>query len=401
MIERFEPGEDRTMQPQLTNSSAPSFELFESGPVFGQPWPRLSAGRRIAIAVLVTWVPLVALAAIQGLALGPTPSESVLRDAAIYVRFLVALPLLLLTPTLCGDRLRKIAHHFLEAELVKESEREQFSANITSTIRLRDSRVAQAALMALVYLAMAYFAIAVVPNLPATWRTRGVPGHRSLSLVGWWFILVSQPLYVYVMLHFVNRVGLWWRFLWKTSRLDLQLRPTHGDGAAGLAFMGLTLITFAPPVFAIAASVAGGVANLVLWTGVSVVGQKNVILAVVALMVALFLTPLLLFFGKLKEAKHEGLLEYGVLSGRQLAQFEQKWLDPHLAVDADVLGAVDFRTVNASNATVSRTHGMRLLPFHREELLVLGLAALLPFLPVAALEVPWKEILKELSKLVS
>jgi len=161
------------------------------------------------------------------------------------------------------------------------------------------------------------------------------------------------------------------------------------------------LIAFAPPVFAIAASVAGGVANLVLWAGVSVVGQKNVILAFVALMVALFLTPLLLFFGKLKEAKHEGLLEYGVLSGRQLAQFEQKWLDPHLAVDADVLGAVDFRTVNASNATVSRTHGMRLLPFHREEVLVLGLAALLPFLPVAALEVHWKEILKELLKLVS
>lgn len=269
----------------MADSSLPSFRLFDRGQSFGERkflallrLEHLSVGWDIAVSILVTWVPLVVLETVRDLTLGPALSKFVLLDAAMYARFLVSLPLLLLTPTLCGKHLQRIVQHFLESGMIKESERQRFFANITSTMKFRDSRLAQLALLSLVYLGMAYFVTVVIPELPASWRIRDVEGHRSLSLPGWWFVVVSQPLYAYVMLRFVYRVGLWWRFLWQASRLDLQLSASHPDGAGGLEFLRLTLELFKPPVFAISASVAGGLANLVLWRGVSIVNFKYAVL---------------------------------------------------------------------------------------------------------------------------
>jgi len=69
-----------------------------------------------------------------------------------------------------------------------------------------------------------------------------------------------------VFYRFLYRIGIWWVFLWKTSRLDLRLDATHPDGAGGLGFLGLTLRTFKEAAFAISTSFAGGLASMVLLT---------------------------------------------------------------------------------------------------------------------------------------
>jgi hypothetical protein len=85
--------------------------LFRGGPFYllqrhvglVDPWGDALA-RRAPLFALVAFVPLVVLAAFQGLALGPTPAQSVLRDRAVYARFLVALPLLLRAENLADQR---------------------------------------------------------------------------------------------------------------------------------------------------------------------------------------------------------------------------------------------------------------------------------------------------------
>ena len=51
-----------------------------------------SLGRRMIGFLLITWVPLLILALIEGLALGPTPRESLLLDFPTYARFFLAVP---------------------------------------------------------------------------------------------------------------------------------------------------------------------------------------------------------------------------------------------------------------------------------------------------------------------
>ena len=125
------------MTEPMSNTAPTFFPLFEGG-----PFSRLQAAvrlagteqrhvrRRLIFAVLVTWVALAVLAAVQGRAIGPSWREAMLLDVAMYARYLVALPLLILTTPVLRRKVRAVVHHFLDAELVKEPERESFFANI-------------------------------------------------------------------------------------------------------------------------------------------------------------------------------------------------------------------------------------------------------------------------------
>jgi hypothetical protein len=383
---------------ETMSGCAPShFPLFEGGPFASvQATLRLSGTeqrhvrRRLIFAVLATWVSLAVLAGVQGRAIGPTWRESMLLDPAMHARYLVALPLLILATPGCRRRFQMIVPHFLDAGLVKEAERESFFANITAMLRWRDSGIAAAVLVALVVAYAVTFGTLSVAKIPVSWRVLDMAGHRSLSLAGWWLVAVSEPLYKVVMLQLLYRLALWWRFLWKTSRLDLQLNPAHPDGAGGLAFLGIVLPTFSLPVFAVAISAAGALANLVLWTGASFANFQFAIVAFALAMVALIAGPLIFFSRQLYDAKQRAVLASGALAMRQLRAFEGKWLGTSPPVSGEMLQAPDFSALADFNATVSSVHEMKMLPFGLKQLIPLAVAALLPFLPAVAIEIPLK-----------
>ncbi len=391
-----------------TSTTGPAaFPLFEGGPFAKVQAALRLAGmerrhlqRKVIGAVLVTWVPLAVLAAVQGRAIGPPWRDSMLLDVAMCARFLVALPLLILATPGLRRSLETIVHHFLDAELVKESERDSFFANITSTIRLRDTWVATVVLVALVCTDAVVFGTVWVAEMPVSWRVIRAAGHRSLTLAGWWLVVVSEPLFEIAVLQLLYRLALWWRFLWKTSRLDLHLDAAHPDGAGGLAFLAMALPAFRLPVFAIAASSAGALANLMLWTGAFFESFQYAIATFVAVLVALMAGPLVFFKGQLSKAKQRAVLGCGALAGRQLRAFEEKWLGANPPAASEMLRAPDFSAVGDFSPTVTAMQKMNTLPFLPKQLVPLVVAALLPFLPVAAMEIPLKEILTQVWKLV-
>jgi hypothetical protein len=260
-------------------------------------------------------------------------------------------------------------------------------------MRLRYSRVADWVCLAIAYVWSAphVFLPSLAPAVSATWRAVGPAQERSLSLAAWYLVAVSQPIYGFVVLHFLYRIALWWRTLWMISRLDLQLRGAHPDGGGGLMFLGLCLRTCTFAAFALAASSAGAIANLVLATGVSVVSFKYVIGIIAAMVTVLFAGPLFFFYEKLKRAKFRASLSHDRAALEQLRQFEQKWIGQ--SGGAGMLEVTDFSAVIDLSSTVSTVHQMARLPFRRTQLLEVMVAALLPFLPVLALQIPIKDLL--------
>ena len=110
------------MPTTVTEANSLNFQLFDEGAFLGmgdesaETSGRARKNLKKAIgAVLITWVPLVILATVQGLAMGPTRNESVLFDAGVFARFFVAVPLLILTPDAARQRLVNIVRHFLSA----------------------------------------------------------------------------------------------------------------------------------------------------------------------------------------------------------------------------------------------------------------------------------------------
>ncbi|HME12880.1 MAG TPA: hypothetical protein VKF79_08470 [Candidatus Acidoferrum sp.] len=391
---------DENKPESSADSDAPEFPLFDGGSLFGLERPlkrlwfdRFSLLQRIILTVCVAWVPLAILAAIQGVALGRTQPESFLKDAGMYARFLVALPLLLQAPYRCRHNFQRIMQHFLESGLIRDDERERYRTILSSTMQLRNAPLTDWVFLALAYGYSAYLVAITVfaADFPSSWRALGYEEHRKLTLAGWWFVAVSQPVYTYVVVRFLYRVGLWWNALWQVSHLDLQIEGSHPDGGGGLMFLGLSLRPLEWPAAGLAASLASGLATFVLSAGQPVLNYKYLIGFIAAVITSLFVGPLLFFYNPLKNARFHAWLSHGVAVQEQVRQFERKWIDSR-SRPADMLAVQDFSAVIDLNSTVAGVYRMTKLPFQRNQLLELITVALLPFAAVAALQIPLKDI---------
>jgi hypothetical protein len=163
-------------------------------------------------------------------------------DLASHVRFLFAVPILVLTEIPLARRMRHTMGHFLAARLIRERDVERFSEAIAEAGRLRDSRVAEALLVAAMVFACW---VAVQKGLSAGVGTWFEPTREGgYSLAGLWYVFVSIPIFQFLLLRWFYRVVVWTRFLWHLSKINLVLTPTHPDAAGRLMFLGEAVLPF-------------------------------------------------------------------------------------------------------------------------------------------------------------
>ena len=226
-----------------TSGGSPDIGLFDQGP-FTQPLEVIKlSGRgpgrvmaRAAIAALVAWVPIVLLAAVQGLALNDNPRESVLLDVRIHTVYLLALPLLVIAETSVLQRLASIAKHFWDSGVVPPERRSDFHAAVASARRRLTSRWVTAIMVLAAFgLVLAARQWLTTEDIVLTWRTPERLGGEP-SLAALWQRWVGLPLFFGAFLVWVWRFGVWGLFLRSVSRLDLRLVPSDPDGRGGWAF---------------------------------------------------------------------------------------------------------------------------------------------------------------------
>jgi hypothetical protein len=359
--------------------------------------PRIA--RRAELAVLVGWAPLVVLAIVESLMLRNHVAASFFSDFAVHARSLIAAPLLILAEADCIPRLGRIAHQFVDAGLIRERDRERFDAAIVSTQRLLNSKLSELIVVVLAY-GLALILLLNVPQdqFPA-WQ-RSEIGSNSFSLARWWHLLVSMPLLFLLLLGWLWRVILWGRFLWLTSRLDLRLVPGHPDLAGGLMFVSYSLRGFWLLSFALGVIAAGPVANRAVHNAVPLSAFADIGIGLMALVLILFVGPILVFMRRLIEARRRGSFEYGALAGEVGQQFERKWLNRASGIDEGALDVPDFSSTTDLFQIVSNAYEIKGIPLRLVFLVPLVVAALLPFVPVVLMVMPLKEIIKDLAKLL-
>jgi hypothetical protein len=357
--------------------------------------PRIA--RRAQLAVLVGWAPLVVLAIVESLIRQNHVADSFFSDFAVHARSLVAVPLFILAEADCLPRLGRVARHFVDAGLIREQDRGRFDAAIVSTQRLLDSKLSE-----LIVVVLAYgLVLTLMLNIPQSqfpaWH-RSETGPQSLSLAKWWHVLVSMPLLLLLLFGWLWRLILWGRFLWMTARLDLRLIPGHPDLAGGLMFVSSSLRGFWLLSFALGAIAAGPVANRVVHNGLPLSAFTDIGIGLVALVLILFVGPLLVFMRRLLEARRRGSFEYGTLAGEVGHQFERKWLNRASGVDEGALDVPDFSSTTDLFQIVANAYEIRTIPLRLVFLIPLVVAALLPFVPVLLMVMPVEEILKDMAK---
>ena len=133
--------------------------------------------QRIVTISMLAWLPLLLLSALEGRLLPGNVAVPFVYDIEVHIRFLVALPLLILAELVVHKRMRRIARDFLDRGLVPPGERQRFLAAKADALRLRNSVSAELVLLAIVYLGgvLVVWRHFVVLNaaswyLPCRWR---------------------------------------------------------------------------------------------------------------------------------------------------------------------------------------------------------------------------------------
>ena len=269
----------------------PIFQLFRRSHLAGDGLELLH--RRLLVITLVAWLPLLLLSML-GSSAGSLGRLSFFHDVEVHVRFLVALPVLILAELIVHSRIRPVVRRFIERRIVLPQDLPRFHSAIESATGLRNSIPAEVGLLILVYTFGLWFWHGRVAFDVPTWYAN--PGGRwHLTPAGFWYVFISIPIVQFLLLRWYLRLFIWFRFLWHVSRIELNLIATHPDRCAGLAFLGKSSYAFGPILFAPGAMLAGLVAARVLYRGESLLSFKLQAGGFVAFFVLVLLGPLLMF----------------------------------------------------------------------------------------------------------
>jgi hypothetical protein len=357
--------------------------------------------RRVLVLFGIAWVPLLFLSGLNGTAWGGAVQLPFLADVEAYARFIIAMPLLIIAELVVHQRMRPVVYYFVESGLVPERERQKFDAVINSALRLRNSVTAEVVLIALVYLLDVLVVWRGHLAIDAgSWHGTVVDGELRPSVAGWWFRCVSLPLLQFLLVRWYYRLFIWTRLLWQTSRLDLDLIPSHPDRSAGLGFLTLISYALTPLLLAQGALVAGVLADRIFFTGAKLPQFKPEIVALVILSVLIVVGPLLVFAPRLAKLKRLALREYGILAQRYTGQFHEKWIRGGAGPAEPLLGSSDIQSLADLSNSFDIIKEMRSVPFTPRALVRLLVAAVVPILPLLLTMIPAEELLQRLMKVV-
>jgi len=364
-----------------------------------KPAHRAKAFRRVLMAVGVAWIPLAVLCAAQALMSGHDELlHSFLTDVAVHARFVLAVPLLILSEYIILPRLDLTAQHFLTSKMIDEADQARFDEAVASTRRLSLGVWPSVTMTIIVYAFVITIALTIQQSIQPIWFYTPNSSHRSLA--GWWHMLISLPLLLGLLLSWVWRVFVWMRFLRQVSHMGLHLVASHPDKAAGLLFVAFSPRMFTPLALAIGIIIAGTFANEVFHLGLNPLEHPATPIATAVVVVIIFLTPPLVFGRILLIAWRRGIFEYGALASRLGTQFENKWLRSGNVVDTESLEKPDFSATTDLYGVTANVYDMRPVLFDPRAALALAVATLLPFAPVYLSVIPAKVILTQLLKLV-
>jgi hypothetical protein len=373
----------------------PFFQLLRKAHLTGNALELIK--KRIIIISLLTWLPLLVLCILNGMAWGENTQLPFIEDFEVHIRFLFAIPLMIVAELLVHQRIQLVVKQFEERQLIPDSSIAQFRNAIASAYRLRNSFFAEFFILVLIYV-IGYNVVWNKSMAVATtaWYSEPALGNSSLSLAGVWFRYVSLPLFQFLLLRWYYRIFIWARFLFQVSRNKLNLIPTHPDCTGGLGFLSNTVFAFMPLAVVHGAVIAGMIANHIFQEGAVLLDFKIELIVIAVVVLCLVLLPLFFFSGQLSDTKRMGGLAYGQFAYRYAHRFDARWVQGDFSINSpdcthEISGLGDLS--NSFNVIQK----MQVVPIVRNDIIMLVIATLAPVLPLVLTMMPLSELLKMLS----
>lgn len=357
------------------------------------------AGSRALLFVALAWgVPLV-FSMIAGTAYGPATDSPYLLDPGPWARFFVAIALFLLMEKKLEKQLRTYLLQFVRAPLLAPGSLESAATAVTRALKRRDANTAEAVCL----LIAALISLALCQRLltldATTWAVQVAPDGNRLTLAGWWAVIVSNTLFAFLLLRWLWRLCIWGLLLRELAGLELRLVAAHPDGHAGLGFLGNYPNAYAPFVFAFSCVLGAAVANELLDGTLTTTTYGFIMAGWLLVILVLFAIPLQAFNKPLGKLKEQTLFSYSARATQHHRAVERELLGRNVAAaeDGDAATTDDIPDPAKAYAATGKLSSMLV---SRTALLPLSAAALLPLVAAGTTQLPLKDILKVMKRLL-
>lgn len=355
---------------------------------------------RAAILALVAWLPLLLLSALQGSALFETVvNVPLLGDLATFTRFLVALPLLIIAERVVDSRSRDVLIHLVDSGLISDEDESKFKGSIRKVETLVNSISAELVMVAILVITGTYVNLEF-SGITSTWQFISSPGGVVRSPAGWWHLLVSLPIFQFLIMRWIWRYGSWCWLLWRVSKLDLRLNP-HPDRVGGLAFLGVFQGKFFLVIISLSSVFAAFIGQEIFLAGASLSQFTVLIAGYVLLVLVIFVGPLFAYSSKLYAMQRRGFLDYSALANDYTQTFDRKWIHDEASEQEVLVESSGIKSFADLGNSFTLVREMSFIPFDfRLTIIPLATATLIPFVPLVLMVFPLEEIIRKIIGIV-
>ncbi len=343
--------------------------------------------------MLLTWFPLLVLSASQGLALHGKVQIPFLFDLIQHARFLVALPLAIWAEAYISPRFEMVLNRFLIGQVISSSDIPRYQKAVLRVKSLNDSLVAEIVILVFSYL---YISLGLQRGL-----SLGLSSWNHFGVAKYWYLWVSLPIFIFVWIRWIWRQMIWAIFLFRTSRMDLQLISTHPDHVGGLAFVTVAQRRFAVLVFAISAIASASIAEEIIYGGATLRTFESELVAFFVICMFVVLGPLIVFSPLLIRTKLKDWGRYSLFAVSYTRDFDEKWIQRNELNPNELLGTPDIQSLSDLRNSFEGISKMRTLLPDRQTVIILLIAFCLPIAPLLMTVIPLRQILSELLSLLT
>jgi len=351
------------------------------------------------VLTILCWLPLLLLAAYEGILVNQNLDLPFLYDLKPYVRYLLVVPLLIVADVLIDPLITTNLQSIGLSGLIEEKDKKRYKNAVEQLKRRKDSYLADIVILLLIVAASISFFVNLADldadNSFTKWSVVLVNNKPQLTYTGWWFLLVSTPILLILLLRWFWRFFLWARFLFQVSRIPLKLQPTHPDMAGGLGILKNGEGSFILIFFVFGALLSVSLAEEILYHEMTLIQAQPIIAVYIATSILIMTLPHVFFSVQLIKAKRWGRVVYGGLGYRLSQAFDKKWGNPeNKASGEELLNTADPSAVCDYSDVYEAVREMRYLPISIKDFILQAFLLAVPFMPLVFTEIPVFEVLR-------
>jgi hypothetical protein len=357
------------------------------------------AGSRALLFVGLAWgVPLI-LTLVAGNAFGSAADKPYLLELGVWARFFIAIGIFMLMERQTEERLRTHLMQFARAPILAPGSFEAAAEAVTQALKRRDAYFAEIICLAIAILGTLATYFRLLDGDTTSWAVRVLPDGNTLTLAGWWCVVVSNTLFWFLLLRWLWRHFVWSKMLRDLAVLELRLVATHPDGHGGLAFISQYPNAYASFVFAVSCVLGAAIAQELI-AGELTTATYGYLMGVWLLIVLMLLAwPLLAFRKPLADLKERTLLACSSQATRHHRAAERELLGKNISATEDAESA-SASEIPDSSGVFATAKKLSVFLISRTALLPVSAAALFPLVVAGATQLPFKELLKVVKRLL-